>query len=56
VNDLATAEFIPQSELIAGNIGSYLGRLLGKAPNWPDVPLNGASVAAQALIDLLHGE
>ena len=54
VNDLATAEFIAQDELIAGNISPYLIRLLGKAPNWPAVPLNGASVAADAVVNLLH--
>lgn len=53
VNDLATAEFIAQDELLAGNVRPYLNRLLGKVPTWPAVPLNGASVAADAVIALL---
>jgi Predicted glycosyl transferase len=54
LNDLATAEFIPQDDLLAGDIGPYLIRLLGRSPNWPVVPLNGASAAARAVITLLH--
>lgn len=53
LHDLATAEFIPQDELLAGNIAPYLRRLLGKPPHWPTVPLNGASAAAQAVITTL---
>ncbi len=53
LHDCATAEFIPQSELLAGNIGSYLTRLLEKEPHWPAVELNGAQIAAQKLLALM---
>jgi len=49
----ATAEYIPQSELLSGNIAPYLQTLLQKPPNWPAVPLNGAEVAADKIIRLL---
>jgi len=49
----ATSEFIPQENLLKGEIGSYLHLLLGKNPNWPSVPLNGAQVAAEKILDLL---
>lgn len=53
LRDCATAEFIPQSELLSGNIAPYLKTLLEKPPNWPAVPLNGAEVAAEKIIRLL---
>jgi len=53
LHDCATAEFIPQSELLSGNIAPYLQTLLQKPPNWPAVPLNGAEVAAEKIIRLL---
>lgn len=49
----ATCEFIPQEELLAGEISPYLERLLEKAPNWPAVPLNGAQIAAEEIMALL---
>lgn len=49
----ATCEFIPQEELLAGEIGPYLERLLEKEPNWPPVPLNGAQIAAEEIMALL---
>lgn len=52
LNQWATSEFIPQEELLAGNLGPYLERLLEKGPNWPPVPLNGAQVAAEKILDL----
>ena len=55
LQDCATAEYIPQSELLAGNVGSYLERLLSKEPNWPSIPLDGADVAAQEILRLLDG-
>jgi UDP:flavonoid glycosyltransferase YjiC (YdhE family) len=54
LSDLATAEFLPQDELLAGNLHPALVRLLGKVPNWPAVPLNGSAVAAEAVTALLH--
>ncbi len=53
LHDCATAEFIPQEELLAGNLELYLRRLLSKAANWPRVELNGAQIAAQRILSLL---
>jgi hypothetical protein len=55
LQDCATAEYIPQSELLAGNVGSYLEQLLSKEPNWPSIPLDGADVAAQEILRLWEG-
>jgi L-arabinokinase len=52
LNDCATAEFIPQSELFAANLAPHLARLLEKEPHWPLVQLNGAQVAAEKLLAL----
>ena len=54
LKELATAEFIPQDELLAGNLRPYLVRLLGKTPHWPAVPLNGAPAAAATITTLLR--
>jgi UDP:flavonoid glycosyltransferase YjiC (YdhE family) len=54
VHDCGTAEYIPQSELRAGNVGSYLDRLLSKQPHWPSIRLDGANVAAETIIGLLE--
>ena len=54
LNDLATAEFIPQDELLSGNIRPYLLRLLEKKPSWRSVPLNGAEVAAKNILTLIE--
>ena len=52
----ATSEFIPQNELLAGNLAPYLSRLLTKKTNWPAVDLGGAKIAAGKVLDLLsHG-
>jgi L-arabinokinase len=53
LNEWATSDFIPQEELLAGNLGPYLDRLLAKEQNWPTVPLNGAQVASEKILDLL---
>jgi hypothetical protein len=53
LTELATANFIPQDELLSGNIRSYLARLVEKAPNWPPVSLNGAEAAAKKVLTLL---
>ncbi|MGZ8424493.1 MAG: glycosyltransferase family protein [Candidatus Binatia bacterium] len=49
----ATAEFIPQQELLRGNLSPYLSRLLAKPPHWPDIELNGAQVATQKILAML---
>jgi hypothetical protein len=51
--ECATAKYIPQRQLLAGNLAPPITRLLDKEPHWPDVPLDGAEVAAQKLLDLL---
>ena len=53
LNDLAMADFIPQDELLGGNIGPYLRRLLKRQQFWPPVELNGANVAAANILSLL---
>ena len=50
---LATGQFIPQTELSSGNIAPYLTRLLSKEPNWPEISLDGARIAAAKIIALL---
>jgi UDP:flavonoid glycosyltransferase YjiC (YdhE family) len=52
LNDLATAEFIPQDEVRSGNLRPYLNRLLDKAPHWPEAPLDGAPKAAEKLLTI----
>lgn len=53
LTEWATSEFIPQEELVRGNMGAYLKTLLDKQPNWPEVPLNGAEAAAEKILGLL---
>jgi hypothetical protein len=53
LNDLAMADFIPQDELLGGNIGPYLRRLLQRQQFWPPVEFDGASVAAANILSLL---
>jgi UDP:flavonoid glycosyltransferase YjiC (YdhE family) len=55
LHDCATAEYLPQSELLAGNVGSYLEVLLSKNSNWPRMPVDGADVAAQEILRLCEG-
>ena len=56
LHDCATAEFIPQDELLAGNLAGHLARLLNKAPNWPQVDLSGAPAAAQRILSMLDDD
>jgi len=51
----ATAEYIPQSELLSGKIAPYLRKLLSKERNLPEVPLGGAEVAADMILALMDG-
>jgi hypothetical protein len=50
LKDCAITQFIPQTELLAGNIGPYLKRLLASNQHWPAVVLNGAQLAAQRIL------
>jgi L-arabinokinase len=52
LDQCATAEFISQEQLLAGNLEPYLVRLLSKEQRWPVVPLNGAKVAAERILAL----
>ncbi len=54
LEDCATAEFIPQDDLISANLTPYLERLLAKKKHWPVVATNGASVASKKLLNLLR--
>jgi len=53
LKDLATAEFIPQKELLSGHIAPYLNRLLTNEPSWRRIPLDGARIAAEKIIALI---
>jgi L-arabinokinase len=53
LRDCATAEFIPQHELLRGNLSPYLSRLLATPLHWPDIELNGAQVATQKILSML---
>jgi Glycosyl transferase family 1 len=49
----AVAEFIPQTELLSGNIERPLERILNKTRDWPPVGLNGAQIAAEKILSLI---
>jgi len=54
MNDCATAEFIPQDQLLSGDLRPYLDRLLTKKQSWSVVPLDGADVAAKKILALIN--
>lgn len=53
LRDCATAEYIPQTDLLSGNIEPYLTRLFSKDTHWPTVLIDGAHVAAEKILALL---
>jgi len=53
LNECATAEFIPQDRVLCGDLAPYLDRLLDRKPNWPEVRLDGAEVAAAKISELM---
>lgn len=53
LNELATAEYIPQNALLAGDLRGYLETALTKPRHWPSVPLYGATTAADEVLALL---
>ncbi|MGH7827587.1 MAG: glycosyltransferase family protein [Candidatus Binatia bacterium] len=55
LTECATAEYVPQKELLSGDFLSYLTSLLEKKPNWPDVRLDGAQIAAEKVLAILNG-
>jgi hypothetical protein len=54
LDDCATAEFIPQDDLISANLTPYLKKLLSKDKHWPTVAIDGASVAAERVLASLR--
>lgn len=54
LQDCATAEYIPQSALLSGNVVPYLDALLSTPANWPEIGLDGAQVAAEKILLLAH--
>jgi UDP-N-acetylglucosamine:LPS N-acetylglucosamine transferase len=55
LEDCATANFIPQADLLSGNLVPHLERLLERPPHWPAVELNGAEIAAEKILALMDG-
>jgi hypothetical protein len=53
LDECATAEFIPQDQLLSGNLAPYLTRLLSKKESWPAVPLDGAEMATAKILGLI---
>lgn len=53
LDECATAAFIANGELLAGDLRPHLDRLLAQPPHWPQVELNGAEVAAKNILSLL---
>ena len=54
LEDCATADFIPQADLISGNLRPYLNRVLAREKHWPAIAKNGASVASEKVLRLLR--
>jgi UDP:flavonoid glycosyltransferase YjiC (YdhE family) len=53
LEECAKAEFIPQEQLLSGNIAPYLTLLLNKKQSWPVTPLAGAEIAAKKILALI---
>lgn len=53
LNECATADYVSNGELLAGNLRPHLDRLLARPPHWPEVDLTGARVAARKILALL---
>jgi UDP:flavonoid glycosyltransferase YjiC (YdhE family) len=56
LRECATAEFIPQAELLAGNVEPYLTELFSRDGHWPSVRLDGAQAAAERVLALLDDQ
>lgn len=54
LSECATAQFITQGDLLSGNFCSELITLLEKTPHWPDIPLDGAKVAAERVLAIFE--
>ncbi len=53
LKQLTTVEFIPQEDLLSGELREHLLRLLAKEPNWPAAQLNGSELAAAEILAML---
>lgn len=53
LRDCATAEYITQTELLAGHMEPHIRRLLAKDAHWPKVRLDGAQAAAETVLALI---
>lgn len=53
---LGPAHAIPRAELLAGNLGPYLERLLDEPTTWRPLRLDGAAVVAARLLEIASGE
>jgi L-arabinokinase len=51
----ATAEFIPQADLLSGKLASYLARVLNKPRKETRPALNGAAIAAARILAVAEG-
>ncbi len=54
LQECATAEFIPQADLLAAKLGPYLSLVLNRPPKAPSVVIKGAAVAAKKVLSLLE--
>lgn len=54
VQELAVSEVITNEDLLSGNWRAVLERVLARPETWPEVRVDGASVAADAMLELLR--
>lgn len=54
LNQCATADFVPQADLLAGKLVPHLNRILDETRKPSRVALNGATVAAEKILSLLE--
>ena len=54
LDECATSELIPQEQLLSGNMGPYLTRLLNKKQSWPVTPIDGAEIATAKILALIE--
>ena len=49
----SVSELLPRERFLAGNWLAYLEQLLGRDNEWPEVPVDGAGVAASEILPFL---
>jgi hypothetical protein len=52
---LGRARYVPRDDLLAGHIAYHLAALEAQPDTWADIPLNGAEVVANRVLQLRHG-